>query len=135
MQMPYDNNGEKCSLITSAFQGAYADIPFKLKERQVDNEYNIYLQLMIFDIPVAETYCLSTENTTLHPIPCGSLFECIYECVDEMFLIDETDTILNDYKNAIKRINLKDIGLPILSFDVSNNIIDYRVRYISNIIR
>jgi len=137
IEMPYDDNGEKYSLLTSAFQGAYADLPFKLKALkgcQLAREDNIYLQLIIPDIPAIEGYCLYTEDTTSYQNLCDALTNYIAICIDEMFLIDESDTILNDYHDAIKKIKLKDIGIPILSFDVSNNVIDHRIRYISNII-
>lgn len=137
IEMPYDDNGKKYSLITSVFQGAYADLPFRLKSLkgcQFAKENNIYLQLIIPKLLLIKNYSLNNEYATLNRNLCDSLIDYIAICVDEMFLIDESDTILRDYKNAIKRINLADIGLPILSFDVSNNIIDHRIRYISNII-
>ena len=137
MGLPFDDNGEEVSLLNQVFEYLKFSFPRSLKDtfgNHSNSKENIYIQLLLPNIPAIENESKCLRNAITYRDLCDALIAYIKFCVDEKFYIDGSDEIRKNYNTAVENNVLKNINTPILSIDITNNIIDHKIKYISNII-
>lgn len=131
ISMTYNENGEETSLQNVVIEGIKSQVAYSLHKLQIDYKNspdNIYIQLILQETPSMKIVYVDPNAYRKF---CNLVILYIIECVDEMFYLKESYETVENYKTAIGKVNLKEIGVPILSFDISSDIIDYRLRSIS----
>ena len=136
ISLPFDDNGEDVSLLNQVFEHLKSTLPRTINDiakKHLDSE-NIYLQLIFPGIPAIDKDSKTIRKATNYKNLCDILIEYIRECVDEKFYIDGSDEIRKNYNTAVEQNVMKNMNLPILSFDITRNTINHKTKYISNII-